>query len=191
MVPFPPLTEPDSALTASEYDAMAVEYDRHNTTSGANHYYERPATMALLGEVSGKRVLEVGCGSGPLTEWLVHAGASVVACDVSTAMLEIARSRVGDSAELHHHDLAEPLTFLDDASVDVVVASLVFHYLHDWTLPNCTTEPASHSKPRSAPGACSQTLGSSTHSCSRPATISEMQDTRRRCSQMLTQPQPS
>ena len=135
MVHCQPLTELDSGLTASEYDAMAVEYDRHNSTSGANNYYERPATIALLGEVSGKRVLEVGCGSGPLTEWLVDQGASVVACDVSAAMLEIARSRVGERAELHHHDLAKPLTFIGDASVDVVVASLVFHYLRDWAAP--------------------------------------------------------
>ena len=114
---------------------MALEYDRHNASSGANSYYERPATIALLGEVSGKRVLEVGCGTGPVTEWLVEHGATVVACDVSAAMVEIARSRVGDSAELHHHDLTEPLTFLEDASVDLVVASLVFHYLRDWVAP--------------------------------------------------------
>jgi len=129
------VTNRDSARTALEYDAMAVEYDRHNAISGANRYYERPATIALLGDVSGKRVLEVGCGTGPVTEWLVDHGAAVVACDVSATMLQIARSRVGDSAELHHHDLAEPLTFLEDASVDLVVASLVFHYLRDWVAP--------------------------------------------------------
>lgn len=129
------VTSQDSARTASEYDAMALEYDRHNANSAANSYYERPATIALLGEVHGKRVLEAGCGTGPITEWLVEHGAEVVAFDVSAAMLEIARSRVGDRAELHHHDLAEPLTFLEDASVDLVVASLVLHYLRDWVAP--------------------------------------------------------
>jgi ubiquinone/menaquinone biosynthesis C-methylase UbiE len=114
---------------------MATKYDLHNASSAANSYYERPATIELLGDVNGKRVLEVGCGTGPVTEWLVGHGAKVVACDVSAAMLEIARSRVGDSAELHHHDLASPLTFLENASVDLVVASLVFHYLRDWVLP--------------------------------------------------------
>ena len=114
---------------------MAVEYDLHNASSGANSYYERPATIALLGDVYGKRVLEVGCGTGPLTEWLVDHGAAVVACDVSATMLQIAESRVGDRAELHIHDLAEPLTFLADASVDLIVASLVFHYLREWVSP--------------------------------------------------------
>jgi ubiquinone/menaquinone biosynthesis C-methylase UbiE len=114
---------------------MAVDYDLHNASGAANSYYERPATIELLGDVHSNRVLEVGCGSGPVTEWLVDRGAEVVACDVSAAMLEIARSRIGDRAELRHHDLAEPLTFLEDASVDLVVASLVFHYLRDWVAP--------------------------------------------------------
>jgi SAM-dependent methyltransferase len=114
---------------------MAAEYDRHNAESGANQYYERPATIALLGDVAGRRVLEVGCGSGRLTEWLVDHDADVVATDVSAALLDIARARLGDRAELHHHDLVEPLSFVADASVDVVVASLVFHYLRDWVPP--------------------------------------------------------
>jgi ubiquinone/menaquinone biosynthesis C-methylase UbiE len=129
------VTNPDSDRTASEYDAMAAEYHRHNASGSANSYYERPATIELLGDVHDKRVLEIGCGSGPLTEWLVHNGAEVVALDVSAAMLEIAHSRVGDRAELHHHDLAEPMTFMEDTSVDLVVASLVFHYLRDWVAP--------------------------------------------------------
>jgi len=69
------VTNQDSARTASEYDAMAVEYDRHNASGAANSYYERPATIALLGEVNGKQVLDVGCGTGPVTEWLVDHGA--------------------------------------------------------------------------------------------------------------------
>jgi ubiquinone/menaquinone biosynthesis C-methylase UbiE len=114
---------------------MAVEYDLHNASGAANSYYERPTTIELLGDVQSMRVLEVGCGSGPVTQWLIDHGAEVVACDVSAAMLEIARSRVGDRAELHHHDLAEPLAFLENASMDLVVASLVFHYLRDWVAP--------------------------------------------------------
>lgn len=123
------------ALTAAEYDAMAAAYDAHNAVSGANAYYERPATMALLGDVRGRRVLEVGCGSGRLTQWLVDRGAAVVAFDVSAGMLGIARSRVGDRAQLHQADLGEPLEFVSDGSIDLVVASLVMHYLRDWEAP--------------------------------------------------------
>ncbi len=129
------MTDIDSARTAAEYDGMAPAYARHNADSGANAYYERPATIALLGDVSGKRVLEAGCGSGPLTEWLVEHGADVVAFDISRAMLGLAATRVGARAELHCADLGQPLDFVPDASIDLVVASLVFHYVRDWRQP--------------------------------------------------------
>lgn len=125
----------DGARTAAEYDAMAVDYDRHNAGSGANAFYERPATERLLGDVANKRVLEVGCGSGRLTEWLVDQGAEVVAFDVSPGMLSLARERLGDRAELHLADLCRPLAFVEDDGVDLAVASLVLHYLRDWRAP--------------------------------------------------------
>jgi SAM-dependent methyltransferase len=50
----------------------------------------READAGLLGEVSGRRVLEVGCGSAPCARWLATRGASVTALDLSTAMLRYA-----------------------------------------------------------------------------------------------------
>lgn len=49
-------------------------------------------------------------------------------------MTRLARARVGDQARILVGDLAEPLA-LDDANFDSVVASLVLHYLRDWTGP--------------------------------------------------------
>lgn len=123
----------DGARSASQYDRMAREYRVHNQNSGANAYYERPATKALLGSVAGKRVMEVGCGSGPLTKWLVEEGADVTAFDVSPAMLALARESIGDSAKLLVADLNEPLNFVADESFDLIVASLVLHYVRDWS----------------------------------------------------------
>ena len=45
--------------------------------------------LALLPDVSGKRVLDAGCGPGHYAEELVNRGASVVACDVTPAMVEL------------------------------------------------------------------------------------------------------
>jgi SAM-dependent methyltransferase len=41
----------------------------------------------LLGDVAGRRVLEIGCGSAPCARWLRRAGADVVALDLSAGML--------------------------------------------------------------------------------------------------------
>ena len=111
---------------------MAEAYAADNLDSPFNAYYERPATKTLLGEVSAKRVLEVGCGAGPLTEWLADQGATVTAIDVSTEMVRLARARMKDRARILVADLALPLIFAEDASFDLVIASLVLHYLRDW-----------------------------------------------------------
>ena len=41
----------------------------------------------LLGDVAGRRVLEIGCGSAPCARWLAGQGASVVGLDLSMGML--------------------------------------------------------------------------------------------------------
>ena len=53
-----------------------------------------PGILALLEPVRGGLVLELGCGSGLLTRYLVDAGHRVVATDASPAMLAIARETV-------------------------------------------------------------------------------------------------
>jgi SAM-dependent methyltransferase len=114
---------------------MGAAYAAANANGAFNAYYERPATIALLGDVTGLRVLEVGCGPGGLTHWLAEHGAVVTAMDVSAEMIRLASERLGDRARLLTADLSDSLTFAADASVDLVVASLVLHYLADWTAP--------------------------------------------------------
>jgi SAM-dependent methyltransferase len=47
----------------------------------------RETDARLLGEVRGRRVLEIGCGSAPCARWLRRDGADVVALDLSAGML--------------------------------------------------------------------------------------------------------
>jgi SAM-dependent methyltransferase len=47
----------------------------------------RESDAGLLGELSGRRVLEVGCGSAPCARWLATQGAWVVGLDLSAGML--------------------------------------------------------------------------------------------------------
>ncbi|MGI8809191.1 MAG: class I SAM-dependent methyltransferase [Acidimicrobiales bacterium] len=125
----------DGQRSAGQYDAMAVAYAADNAVSAYNAYYERPATISLLGDVDGRRVLEVGCGAGPLTEWLVDQGALVTALDVSPAMVQLAQDRLGGRATFLMADAADRLPFAPNATFDLVVASLVLHYVRDWECP--------------------------------------------------------
>ena len=121
-------------MKADHYDAFAVSYDRENATSLLNAHYNRPALLALAGDVTGRRILDAGCGSGPLAADFRDRGGFVTAFDGSPAMVEIARERLGDEVTVLVADLAEPLPFDDDA-FDDVVASLVLHYFEDWSAP--------------------------------------------------------
>lgn len=115
----------------TDYDEFAKDYDFKARNSPHNTLYDRPALLALLGDVKGTRVLDAGCGSGLYAEELLRGGAEVVAIDSSDRLLDIARARVGDRVQWHHHDLTEPMRWLPDSSVDHVLMALVIHYLED------------------------------------------------------------
>lgn len=61
--------------------------------------------LALLAPKAGERILDLGCGTGTLTEQIRKAGADVVAIDASPAMVDAAKlhgidARVGDGQSL-------------------------------------------------------------------------------------------
>jgi SAM-dependent methyltransferase len=115
----------------NNYDSFAEAYTAANETNLLNAYYERPAMLELAGNVTGRRILDAGCGSGPLSAALRDRGAIMTGFDKSARMLELARQRLGDDADLQVAELGRPLPFRDD-SFDDVTASLVLHYLEDW-----------------------------------------------------------
>lgn len=126
------MSQPLVALTT--WEAIADIYASRIDTNPRNAYYERPATLSLLPDVRGKRILDAGCGPGVYTEWLANHGAEVVALDISPRMVEFASKRIGTRATILQADIGQPLTFLQDASFDIVLSALTLDYILDW---NC------------------------------------------------------
>jgi SAM-dependent methyltransferase len=82
------------------------------------------AELRLLGHLSGKRVLELGCGGGPNSVAMTKQGAKVISVDSSSEQLGHARrlaEREEVTLELHQGDLAD-LAFVRADTVDVVVS---------------------------------------------------------------------
>jgi SAM-dependent methyltransferase len=125
---------PAPGSSADAYNGFAAEYSAQSEASLVNGYYMHPAIVNLAGDVAGRRILDAGCGSGPIAAKLRDRGATVTGFDSSAGMLELARRRLGPDADLHLADLAAPLPFPDD-TFDDVIAALVLHYLEDWTGP--------------------------------------------------------
>jgi GrpB-like predicted nucleotidyltransferase (UPF0157 family)/trans-aconitate methyltransferase len=114
------------------YDEFSDAYAEHAASNPYQALYDRPAILKLAGTVAGKRVLDVGCAAGHLSAKLAERGADVIGIDLSQGMVDLARKKFGDQARFERADLAQPLDFLEDDSVDVITASLVMHYLLDW-----------------------------------------------------------
>ncbi len=77
----------------------------------------READARLLGDVAGRRVLEVGCGSAPCSRYLATQGAEVVAFDLSAGMLAFAGAaaeRTSVTVPLVQADVCE-MPFADDS----------------------------------------------------------------------------
>jgi SAM-dependent methyltransferase len=81
---------------AAFWDAYAPGYQRdHAAELGTTSFVWSPEganedDLGLLGPVTGRRVLDVGCGAGQTTRWLAARGAVVAAFDLSTEQLRLA-----------------------------------------------------------------------------------------------------
>jgi SAM-dependent methyltransferase len=113
-----------------QYELFADEFAEHARDGLYNAHYDRPTCLALLGDVAGKRVLDAACGPGLYAEELLRRGAHVVGFDQSPRMVDICRSRAGQG-EFRVHDLADPIGWLPDASVDLALCALAIEYVDD------------------------------------------------------------
>jgi ubiquinone/menaquinone biosynthesis C-methylase UbiE len=82
------------------FDRVAEEYDRVRSDYPAA-LVDTACTLADLHP--GSRVLEIGCGTGKLTEELAARGLRVDAVDPGVRMVEVARRRLGDTPNVSFH----------------------------------------------------------------------------------------
>lgn len=89
------------------YDAYAPVYDEFNRGYMYERWTGRLLARAEEAELRGKRLLDVACGTGLSFLPMLERGWTVTGCDISAAMLEIARDKVGEGAELLQADMRE------------------------------------------------------------------------------------
>lgn len=118
-----PAVQAGSQWAEQAYEAIAPVYDDFT----AHHDYElwlgNLLPKARGHGLSGRRLLDVGCGTGKSFLPMLKRGWEVTACDISSAMLELARAKAGAAAQLSVADMRELPVFgefdlvwaLDDA----------------------------------------------------------------------------
>jgi ubiquinone/menaquinone biosynthesis C-methylase UbiE len=114
------------------YNQLAEKYNKLIDHKPHNAYYDRPNTLGLVGNVTGKKVLDAACGPGKYAEILLQQGAEVTGFDFSPEMVKLAQERNGTQGSFFVHDLSQPLPQLPPESFDVILCALAFHYIKDW-----------------------------------------------------------
>ncbi|WP_306120942.1 MULTISPECIES: class I SAM-dependent methyltransferase [unclassified Roseitalea] len=93
---------------------------------------EWPAIRALLPDIAGKRVADLGCGFGWASRWFRENGAaSVLGLDLSQNMIDRARADTDDAAIDYRIADLDTLE-LPEAAFDTVYSALTFHYVQDF-----------------------------------------------------------
>jgi SAM-dependent methyltransferase len=84
--------------------------------------------LAGLVDLEGRRVVDVGCGSGALVRWLRGQGADVVGIECGEVMLRAARAADPAHPEAYLEGVGQDLP-LPDHGADVVVYSYSLHHV--------------------------------------------------------------
>lgn len=111
-----------NAMNADPYEKSAKNYDI---------FVERFATslrqigMKVYPPKEGMLILDVGCGTGTNLSFYHKAGCSVFGIDSSPAMLEEAKNKIGDQAELLLGSASE--MYYPDEFFDLVIGMLTLH----------------------------------------------------------------
>lgn len=106
---------PDEVMVRESFEACTAPENRY--------------ILERLGDVRGKKILDLGCGLGEGAVYFAMRGAAVTACDLSQGMLDVAKK----VAQRHHveiatHQSTADRTDLPEGSFDIVYAANILHH---------------------------------------------------------------
>ncbi|KAA6439470.1 class I SAM-dependent methyltransferase [Dyadobacter flavalbus] len=114
--------------TRKAYDKWSEQYDSNvNRTRDL----EATALRQVLEEKHFSSALEIGCGTGKNSQWLVNRAETLVAADLSEEMLAKAKEKLaGYKVEFYQADINMPWDFTDKC-FDLVTFSLVLEHIEN------------------------------------------------------------
>jgi 2-polyprenyl-6-hydroxyphenyl methylase/3-demethylubiquinone-9 3-methyltransferase len=130
-----PKTENRDTQEQQKFDAIAPGWwdpdgpfrPLHDLNPSRLHYIRKRC------ELSGARVLDVGCGGGILAESLAACGAHVTALDIAPKVLDVARLHLLESGLMvdYRQSTIEEIAQLNDAEFDVVTCMEMLEHVPD------------------------------------------------------------
>lgn len=117
--------------THTQYDALSQNYTNLVQTDPAKQFIQYPSALQLIGNVSQKTILDIGCGSGIFDRELTHRGAIVTGYDISSEQIAIAQKEEQARPLGITYSVSTPQEFQTDQKFDLAVSVLVLHYALD------------------------------------------------------------
>ncbi len=115
-------------MKKSEYDAFAKEY-QDSKQLPFRTYAEQPLLFELIGNVTGKAVLDLGCGEGIYSRKLKAIGAAtVVGIDLSSEMIALAKASEQESPLGIDYHVGDGSSIGYLGQFDLVVGSYILNY---------------------------------------------------------------
>lgn len=113
-------------------EAVFATYKQHRQRADTpNETLEKPVLMDLIGSITDKRILDLGCGDAAIGRELLHQGAaSYVGIESSHKMAAVARQMLADTSGQIILQTIEDWTY-PHAVFDLVIARLALHYVAD------------------------------------------------------------
>ncbi|MBN8191278.1 class I SAM-dependent methyltransferase [Bacillus sp. NTK074B] len=97
-----------------------------------NDFLEQPAMKEEIQDLTGKRIMDLGCGTGALSKYCIDQGASsVVGVDISENMISRALNDHPDNKIIYVCSPIEDLSSTGEP-FDLIVSSLALHYIKDY-----------------------------------------------------------
>jgi ubiquinone/menaquinone biosynthesis C-methylase UbiE len=124
-------------LNRRSWDTISAHYQASTRISTDDVHYGPLAPgereLGLLGDVSGKRIIEIGCGGGQNSIALTKWGATCVGVDPSAAQIAYAQQlALENGVEVQFViGVAEDLSAFPDESFDIALSSYAFDYVTD------------------------------------------------------------
>jgi SAM-dependent methyltransferase len=115
-------------VTDYNQNRIAEQYQQAKARPG-HAQIETYSVLKLIGDVKGKRVLDLACGEGHLTRLVRNAGAAeVVGIDISERMIDLAREREAHQPLGIEYRVEDARSVVGQADFDLVVAAWLLVY---------------------------------------------------------------
>jgi putative AdoMet-dependent methyltransferase len=117
------------------FDSWADRYDKAVASDSQQYYahYDQvlDAVAELASPVPGKRVLDIGTGTGNLALRCLARGAEVIGLDPSEQMLRHARSKAPRASGVEFHQVDDPFLHIPypDSHFDAVASTYAYHHI--------------------------------------------------------------